>query len=263
MKGMNLWKALFLVMACVFILPSGAAAQVSVSVGGEDFDSDGIPDLEDNCKSLYNPEQLDSDGNGIGDDCDSHYGDDIDADGVPDVADNCPDIFNDQANNDGDEAGDECDSDDDNDTIADAADNCPILANTDQADDDRDGLGNACDASFDAGNLVDAIEAECSQAISLLRDLNPPGVNGLIAKCSGPGGVPKKVADAVTAFLRGVIDSPTYVARLDAALGELSAFDAQLDAKIANGQIPADQGAQLQALSDSIRQWIDVLKAAA
>ena len=34
-----------------------------------DQDSDGIPDSQDNC-DLYNPDQLDCDGNGIGDVCD-------------------------------------------------------------------------------------------------------------------------------------------------------------------------------------------------
>jgi hypothetical protein len=91
--------------------------------------------------------------------------------------------------------GDACDADDDNDGVADAQDNCPIVANTDQADDDRDGLGNACDATFNAGTLVDLIEENSSGAITVLRAVNPPGVNGLIAKLSGAGGVPKKVAD--------------------------------------------------------------------
>ncbi len=35
-----------------------------------DTDSDGIPDSEDNCVMTYNPDQIDSDGDGIGDACD-------------------------------------------------------------------------------------------------------------------------------------------------------------------------------------------------
>ena len=40
-------------------------------VKGRDGDKDGIPDSIDNCPSTYNPDQKDSDGNGIGDACDN------------------------------------------------------------------------------------------------------------------------------------------------------------------------------------------------
>jgi len=35
-----------------------------------DSDNDGIPDIEDNCPDIWNPDQLDTDYNGIGDACD-------------------------------------------------------------------------------------------------------------------------------------------------------------------------------------------------
>jgi hypothetical protein len=35
----------------------------------EDADSDGVPDLIDNCPEFFNPSQSDADGNGVGDDC--------------------------------------------------------------------------------------------------------------------------------------------------------------------------------------------------
>jgi len=44
-----------------------------------DSDGDGIPDLLDNCPNVPNPDQADTNGNGIGDACDP----DIDGDGLP------------------------------------------------------------------------------------------------------------------------------------------------------------------------------------
>jgi hypothetical protein len=107
-----------------------------------DGDGDGIPDDEDNCPGVYNPDQLDTDGDGQGDACD----DDDDADGVPDMLDNCPLLYNpEQDDLDGDGQGDPCDDDDDADGVPDLADNCPTIYNPGQEDADGDGRGDPCD----------------------------------------------------------------------------------------------------------------------
>lgn len=71
-----------------------------------DTDEDGIVDEDDNCPLVSNPDQADSDGDGIGDVCE----DDADGDGIPDDVDNCPDTENpDQIDSDEDGIGDVCD----------------------------------------------------------------------------------------------------------------------------------------------------------
>ncbi|MBY0422265.1 MAG: thrombospondin type 3 repeat-containing protein, partial [Parvularculaceae bacterium] len=90
----------------------------------------GCSNVADNCPMTANANQADSDGDGLGDACDScanaaDSGVDTDRDGTDDV----------------------CDTDDDGDTIADAADNCPLVPNRDQADLNANGVGAACDPS--------------------------------------------------------------------------------------------------------------------
>lgn len=71
---------------------------------------------------------------------------DRDNDGWADEVDNCLDVYNPaQVDTDGDGSGDACDDDDDNDTIVDGIDNCALVSNPDQTDSDGDGLGDACD----------------------------------------------------------------------------------------------------------------------
>lgn len=107
-----------------------------------DGDGDGIPDGEDNCPDHYNPEQTDTDDDGIGDACD----DDDDGDQIPDSADNCPLESNpNQSDIDEDGMGDLCDPDIDGDDIENLDDNCPYVNNPEQIDTDGDGLGDACD----------------------------------------------------------------------------------------------------------------------
>ena len=153
-----------------------------------DYDGDGIPNAEDNCRAVPNPDQADADGNGRGDLCD---GLDRDNDGIPDDTDNCdcvpnpdqnPDVCTptdqdgdgaedsvdncvclanpDQMDSNSDGFGDACSADRDGDTIPDAMDNCPDVANPDQADNcDADGtLGDACSPNADGDQFVDACD---------------------------------------------------------------------------------------------------------
>ena len=83
---------------------------------------------------------------------------DVDGDGRPDSLDNCPAVANpDQADTDGDGLGDKCDPDIDNDGLPNAGDNCPSIVNADQRDSDQDGVGDACDHCPDTpiGTIVD------------------------------------------------------------------------------------------------------------
>lgn len=90
---------------------------------------------------------------------------DNDGDGVADENDNCVSKANpSQLDTDGDTLGNACDTDRDNDGVLNRDDNCPVEPNAEGQADDADGdtLGDSCDACPGTG-LVDIVDADgCS-----------------------------------------------------------------------------------------------------
>ena len=100
---------------------------------------DGVLNSRDNCIGIYNTNQLNSDGDLLGDLCD----DDDDNDGVPDLMEN----------------------DFDGDNYLNDSDNCPWVANSDQLDSDGDGVGDACPSVLTGACCFAPSCSEVSEAI--------------------------------------------------------------------------------------------------
>jgi type II secretory pathway pseudopilin PulG len=120
----------------------------------KDNDEDEILDGDDNCPMVANPDQKDSNENGIGDECDR----DFDEDGVQDKFDNCP-----------------------------AVPNGPLKGDDDQLDDDGDGIGNACDTIVNTKVTFNVTLAITGEDLALYepRPLVGWAVNATPTTCEG------------------------------------------------------------------------------
>ena len=119
-----------------------------------DADDDGVDDKVDNCEKVYNPNQNDSDADGVGDLCDE----DIDGDGYLNVDDEFPSDGTEWADMDGDGLGDNSDPDVDGDGLPNNIDPYPGVPAWD--DIDGDGIENQLDPDVDGDGLENAIDAD-------------------------------------------------------------------------------------------------------
>lgn len=131
-----------------------------------DIDGDGIPNDQDNCPTVFNPVrpvdgptatsalQADSDGDGIGDECDP----------FPLCAKNDSSCFNPK--------------DRDGDGIPNAIDNCPDVANPDQKDTDGDGIGDLCDECPNEAGIPEL--NGCPLKESKIKELRDKMISGQI-----------------------------------------------------------------------------------
>ncbi len=129
-----------------------------------DIDRDTILNDYDNCPFVYNKDQVDSDADFVGDECDlnnevkNFHEKDSDKDGVGDSEDNCLSLYNpQQLDSNADKKGDLC-SDDDKDGVIGYLDNCINVKNKDQADINVNSIGDACEFDKDEDGVFDGFD---------------------------------------------------------------------------------------------------------
>ncbi len=104
-----------------------------------DDDNDSVNNTDDNCPTIYNPNQSDKDKNGVGDKCDPNFL------GKPSsTPSRDKPLFPIE------KTAEQVDSsakatDFDKDGYANAYDNCPAIYNPNQSDKDKDGIGDVCE----------------------------------------------------------------------------------------------------------------------
>ncbi len=130
-----------------------------------DVDGDGVCGDVDNCSETPNADQLNMDGDLLGDACD----DDRDGDGTRNAIDAFPNDATEDTDTDGDGIGDNSDTypndpendpanDPDGDGVVGNADNCPQVSNATQEDQDGDLRGDACDADRDGDRILNSLD---------------------------------------------------------------------------------------------------------
>ncbi len=148
-------------------------------VGDTDLDSDGIGDSYDNCPGLANPDQLDTDGDSLGNLCDLDDDNDNWLDETEITCGSDPiDIDSFPRDNDNDGQADCIDTDDDNDGWSDqeeiVCDSDPFDSNITPIDTDLDGISDCEDTDDDNDGWLDEEELNCNSdpLVSAIKPLD-------------------------------------------------------------------------------------------